>query len=197
MTRFALTLLAAVYLWAVPSASPAAAAPRDLAALAEMRAGDMRKLVFASAPKPVPEVAFLAEDGSEMTLAALRGKVVLVNFWATWCAPCREEMPALERLQAELGGERFQVATIATGRNPPPAIRAFFEKVGVTRLPKWRDPRQALARAFAVFGLPTSVLIDEEGREIARLLGDAEWDSPEAVALIRAVIEAGPGGEGL
>ncbi len=164
------------------------AAAADPATLEAMREGDMRKLVF-SDPAPVPETEFDSEDGTRLTLADFQGRYVLVNFWATWCAPCREEMPSLSRLQAELGGEDFEVVTIATGRNPPAGMKRFFEEVGVDNLPLHRDPTQALARQMAVLALPITVILDPQGREIARLRGDADWSGPEALALLRALLE--------
>jgi thiol-disulfide isomerase/thioredoxin len=164
------------------------AAAADTGALEAMREGDMRKLVF-SEPAPVPETAFDSEDGSRISLADYRGRYVLVNFWATWCAPCREEMPSLSQLQEELGGEDFEVVTIATGRNPEAGMKRFFDEVGVDNLPLHRDPTQALARQMAVLALPISVILDPEGREIARLRGDADWASPEAIALLRALLK--------
>jgi len=148
------------------------------------RAGGLDKLVVADAPAALPTTAFTDPDGGTHTLADWQGKVILVNFWATWCAPCREEMPALDRLQAELGGDDFEVVTIATGRNAPDRIDAFFDEVGVENLPVLLDPRQQVAREMGVVGLPVTVLIDREGREVARYLGDAEWDSEAAKTLI-------------
>lgn len=162
-----------------------AAAAADLEPLKQ---GDMRKLVLTAPPAPAPEVAFQDVDGATKTLADWRGKVVLVNFWATWCAPCRAEMPALDRLQADLGGDGFAVITVATGRNAPAAIDKFFDEAGVTRLPKFRDERQALARAMGVVGLPVSVILDANGHEVARLIGEAAWDAPEAKAVIAALM---------
>ncbi|MGR3462999.1 MAG: TlpA family protein disulfide reductase [Roseovarius sp.] len=170
------------------------AAMADTAALEALREGDMKKLIFHSAPKPAPQVEFEREDGSTATLADYRGKYVVVNFWATWCAPCRVEMPMLSNLQAEMGGEDFEVVTIATGRNPPPAMKAFFDEIGVDNLPLHRDPKSALARQMGVFGLPLTVILGPEGREIARLQGDATWDSESAKAIIAALIEGGEGG---
>ena len=125
----------------------------------------------------VPDTPFTDPEGGEHSLADYRGKAVLLNFWATWCAPCREEMPALNSLQKEFGGDDFQVVTIATGRNPQPAIEKFFAEAELDALPVLLDPRQALAREFAVVAMPATILIDAEGNEIARLMGPAEWDS--------------------
>lgn len=162
-----------------------------LSELAPLRQGDMAKLNFAVAPGS--NTAFTSEDGGDTTLAAFEGKYALVNFWATWCAPCREEMPQLAALQDEFGGDMFEVVTIATGRNAVPAMQAFFDEIGVTNLPLHRDPGQALARDFGVLGLPVTVILDPTGQEIGRLQGEADWAAPEARALIAAMIgsEAG------
>ncbi len=161
----------------------------DLAALKEMRQGDMKKLNFHSAAKTVPEAAFEHQDGTAATLADFKGKVVVLNFWATWCAPCRKEMPMLSELQAELGGEAFEVVTLATGLNPPPAMKKFFSEIGVDNLPLHRDPKSQVARQMGVFGLPITVILDRQGQEIARLQGDADWNSDNARAIIQAVID--------
>ncbi|UXU75063.1 MULTISPECIES: TlpA disulfide reductase family protein [unclassified Paracoccus (in: a-proteobacteria)] len=139
-------------------------------------------------PAPVPEIAFTDPQGGRHSLADYRGKVVLLNFWATWCAPCREEMPALDRLQAEMRGDDFEVVAIASGHNPPPAIDKFLTEAGVSHLPVLLDPRQELARAMGVMGMPVTVLIDREGQEIARLMGGADWSSDAALTLIRQAI---------
>ncbi len=156
--------------------------------LADLREGDMRKLAVHSQPQDLPEVPFETIGGESMSLADYAGKVVVLNFWATWCAPCRKEMPTLSNLQAELGGDDFAVVTIATGRNPPQAMQAFFDEIGIDNLPLHRDPRQALARNLGVLGLPVTLILDREGREIARLQGDADWDTDSALAIVRAVI---------
>ncbi len=179
-----------VYVAVMPGANPVLKGGVDIAALNDLRAGDMRKLAFHSVAKDPVLVTFVDKDGVEMDISAYKGKVVLLNFWATWCAPCRKEMPMLEALQNELGGDDFAVVTMATGRNPVPVIEAFFAKINVSNLPILRDPKQAYARRMAVLGLPMTMILDREGREIARLRGDAEWDSPDALAILRAVIGA-------
>jgi thiol-disulfide isomerase/thioredoxin len=130
-------------------------------------------------------------DGDdEVLLADYAGEPVVLNFWATWCAPCREEMPSLDRLQAEMG-DRLEVVTVATGPNSPAGIRRFFEEEGIANLPMLTDPKQELARGMAVLGLPVTVILDPEGREIARLTGGAEWDTPEAKAMLEAIVTGG------
>jgi thiol-disulfide isomerase/thioredoxin len=163
------------------------AAFADTASLEALRDGSMKKLVF-SDPVDVSQVVFTDPEGGEHMLADWQGKYVLVNFWATWCAPCRKEMPMLDALQAEFGGETFEVVTIATGRNAVPAIKRFFEEIGVSHLPILLDPKQELAREMAVLGLPITIILNPGGQEIARLRGDAEWDGESAKAIITALI---------
>ena len=160
----------------------------DTAALLALRDGDMGKLNFATDPVTAADTAFVDETGAEMHLSDLRGKVVLVNFWATWCAPCRVEMPQLAALQTARGGDDFQVITIATGRNAPQAIARFFDEIGVTNLPRYADPQQALAHDMGVMGLPVSLILNRDGAEVARLMGDADWSSPSALAIIDALL---------
>lgn len=159
-----------------------------IADIADLRVGDMRKLTVHSAPIAGSDVAFMSEDGEEMTLADLNGQYTLLNFWATWCAPCRKEMPDLAALQTQLGGEDFQVVTVAIGRNPRPAMEAFFDEIGVDNLPLHTDARQSFSRSMGVLGLPVTLIIDPQGDEIARLQGDADWHSDSAAAIIQALI---------
>jgi len=174
-------LLALVlYLAALPGA--------NAQGLDDLLTGEMRGLVIHDAPAPASELPFERADGTEGSLADYAGRHVVLNFWATWCAPCREEMPSLQNLQDQLGGETFTVVTLATGFNQPQAIRRFFEETGVTDLTQHRDINQQIAREMGVFGLPITVILDPEGREIARLRGDAHWDSPEAIAVIEALL---------
>lgn len=175
---------------ALGASAIAAPALADLDKAASLREGDMKKLIIHETPKPVSSATFQLADGAgESSLEAYRGKYVLLNFWATWCAPCRKEMPQLSELQALYGGGDFDVVTIATGRNSPTGIVKFFEEIGVDNLPRHQDPKQALAGEMGVFGLPITVLIDPEGREIARLRGDADWSSESAKAIIATLLE--------
>ncbi|MFP4569560.1 TlpA disulfide reductase family protein [Rhodosalinus sp.] len=166
------------------------AAAADIPALAALAEGDMKKVNWHAAPQPSGAAAFQTVEGGQKTLSDYEGKHVVLNFWATWCAPCRKEMPQLSELQAEFGGEGFEVVTVATGRNAVPAMRAFFQEIGVDNLPLHRDPRQALAREMGVLGLPVTVILDPQGMEIARLTGDADWASDSAKEIIAALIGA-------
>ena len=145
----------------------------------------LAKLVPSEDAQPLPDTEFTDPDGNTYRLADYQGKVVLLNFWATWCAPCREEMPSLDQLQAEMGGDDFQVVPVATGRNPPEKVDRFFEENGIETLPVLLDPRQQLARQMGVVGLPVTILIDRDGNEVARLLGDADWSGQPAKDVIR------------
>lgn len=190
MRRFGLIVL---YTALILGANAAGAEPPPGAdAIRPFLTGEMAKLVPATEMVPLAEAALLDRDDAPKGLEDYDGKVILLNFWATWCAPCRKELGALDRLEGELGGADFAVVTVATGRNPVPAIDKLFAEERITRLPILRDPDQSFARATGVMGLPVSVLVDRDGTEVARLVGDAEWDSPEAKAVIGALIAAAP-----
>ncbi|RKT32109.1 thiol-disulfide isomerase/thioredoxin [Roseovarius halotolerans] len=167
------------------------AAIADTSALEALREGDMKKLTFHSSPQAVSQTPFEHADGGTGTLADFQGKHVVLNFWATWCAPCRKEMPMLSELQTELGGDSFEVVTLATGRNALPAMKKFFDEIGVDNLPLHRDPKSAIAREMGVFGLPITVILDPDGQEIARLQGDAHWNSDSAKAILTTLISGG------
>ncbi|WP_116132669.1 TlpA disulfide reductase family protein [Tropicimonas sp. IMCC34043] len=165
-------------------ANPALAGTDDIAAL---RDGAMKKLEFHSEMQPIPDGELLDEADRTHRLSDFRGEWLVVNFWATWCAPCRQEMPTLSALQTAFDGEPVRVVTIATGRNSVTGIAKFFEEIGVDNLPQLRDPNQALARQMAIFGLPITVIVDPEGNEVARLRGDADWNSDSAIAILQAL----------
>lgn len=147
--------------------------------------GDMAKLIIEEA-RPVPEVGVVDMADAPHGLAELRGKWVVLNFWATWCVPCRLEMPALDRLQGAM--PQIAVVTVASGPNPIPAITRFLDEAGVKAVTVWRDPDAALAHQMGVFGLPVTVIISPEGAEVARLIGGAEWDQAGAQAVLAALM---------
>ena len=173
-------LLVVLYTALALGANPVAA---DVAGLRE---GDMKKLLLLEAPVAVPEAVLLDAEDAEHSLAAYKGRWVVLNFWATWCAPCRREMPSLERLQAAM--PELAVVPVATGRNAVEGIKRFFEEAGVKTLPILRDPQSEFAHAMHVMGLPVTVIINPEGQEVARLIGDAEWDSDSAKAVLGALM---------
>lgn len=142
-----------------------------------------------AAPTPAPSIAFLDPDGRPIKLDAYRGSLVLLNVWATWCAPCVKELPSLDRLQAALGGSRFRVVLVSVDRKGLQVAAPFLERLGIANLRTAADPKSELARALGAVGLPTSVLLDAEGRIVGKMLGDAEWDSPAAKAMLLHFIE--------
>jgi thiol-disulfide isomerase/thioredoxin len=151
----------------------------------------MASFVFKKAPEALPELRFQDGQGQELTFDKFKGKVVLLNLWATWCLPCRKEMPALDRLQAELGSDKFEVVALSVDRTGVAGARKFLEETKVEKLALYADPSARLASALKAVGLPTTLLVDAEGREVGRLVGPAEWDSADAVRLIKAVIAQG------
>ncbi len=151
--------------------------------------GEVAAFVFRKAPEALPEVKFQDADGRERTLADWRGKVVLLNLWATWCLPCRKEMPALDRLQKELGSDKFEVVAVSVDRKGAAASKKFLDETQVTHLALYVDATARISADLRVVGLPATLLLDAEGREVGRLLGPAEWDSEDAKRLIRSVVK--------
>ena len=149
-------------------------------------------------PRVLPEIHFADEEGHDLTLGDFRGRVVLLNVWATWCIPCRKEMPALDRLQARLGGKDFLVIPLSIDREGVARVKRFYQELGLEKLGIYVDPSGKGSRALAIPGVPTTLLIDRQGREVARKMGAAEWDGPEMVSLVeqRMRAQVGSGGDG-
>ena len=160
--------------------------------LSQRVAGTMVNFNLLAKPLPVPVIQFRDAKGQKRSLADFRGKVVLVNFWATWCGPCRREMAELDTLQKQLGGRQFAVVAISSDRKGLDVVQKFYREHNIEHLEIFIDKTTKAQRAFGAFGLPTSVLIDAKGQKVGRLVGPAEWASDEAIALIKAVI-AGDG----
>ena len=188
-TLLAVTTATALGLGGFYALAPSGANAQNIPALDGLLTGDMIKLRLDDTPERLPEEDFGTLDGREGSLEAYRGKVILLNFWATWCAPCRVEMPHLETVNAEMGGDEFAVVTLATGRNNPAAISRFFDEINVETLPTYVDPKSTVARGAEVRGLPVTLLIDREGFVLGRVEGIADWSAPEARTVIQAVID--------
>jgi thiol-disulfide isomerase/thioredoxin len=184
-------LAASLYAAVLAGATPAAALdPGARAGLEAARRGEMARLVFHEAPKPPVEAVFADAEGRERRLTDWPGKVVFVNFWATWCPPCLKEMPSIDRLAAAMEGPDFEVVAISTDRGDVAKPRDWLAANGIARLELYHDGRFRTAQAAGLLGQPTTLILDREGREIARFTGDAEWDSPDALAILRAIVEA-------
>jgi thiol-disulfide isomerase/thioredoxin len=154
--------------------------------------GDVAAFRVADRPESFADIAFKLPDGAETSLGAFEGRVVLLNLWATWCVPCRAEMPTLDRLEGELGGDDFEVAAVNIDLGSQERALGFLDEIGVDRLVVYSDPTTglftSLKRRGLAFGLPTTVLFDANGCRIGGVEGPAEWDSEDAKALIRAAI---------
>ena len=136
-------------------------------------------------PQSVSELQFVNEDDRALTLADFHGKTVLLNIWATWCVPCREEMPALDRLQTELGGPAFEVLALSIDRQGVPEVKKFYEEYDLEALQIYVDASGKAARDLGVVGIPTTLLIDHNGNEIGRMVGPVEWDAPDLLSFFR------------
>lgn len=171
------------------SGSPAGQAVTGAAPKAgsgKLNVGQMTAFVFKKAPEPLPAFGFVDGSGTTRTLADWKGRVVLLNLWATWCAPCRKEMPALARLQKDLGSMDFEVVALAVDRAGAQAASKFLGSIDAAALALYVDSTARTATELKVIGMPTTLLIDRQGREIGRLTGPAEWDTEEAKRLVRS-----------
>jgi thiol-disulfide isomerase/thioredoxin len=177
MVKSGRALLVALLL-ALPG--PGASAQADADAAGQAPLGEF---LPAARPWPAPAAVFTDADGKTLSLRDFADKLVLVNLWATWCAPCRREMPSLERLQTRLG-DKITVLAISEDRGGSKAVAPFIAKFGLKVVKTYLDPESAVGHAFKVDGLPTSFLIDRQGRVLGRVEGEAEWDSPKMLAII-------------
>ncbi len=171
-----------------PPAETIAEAPPADGVTRALSTGKMAAFVVKPKREPVGEVTFQDGAGKELKLSDWKGRVVLVNLWATWCAPCRKEMPELNALQGKLGGKDFEVVALSLDRKGVEASRAFLEEVGAKALKLYVDPSSKSLNDLRAPGLPATLLIDRQGREIGRLVGPAEWSSPEALKLIETAL---------
>lgn len=135
-------------------------------------------------PRAMPELVFEDGHGAKRALAGFRSRVVLLNVWATWCVPCREEMPALDRLQQKLGAPGFEVVALSIDAGGATAVKPFYDEFGIRSLAIYVDPASRAMGALGLVGIPTTVLVDRQGNEIGRRTGPAQWDGAEAVRLI-------------
>ncbi len=164
----------AVLLW-LAAALPGIAGPQGFAAH--------------DALQEMPEVRFVTQDGTRKTLDGFRGKVIVLNIWATWCPPCIKEMPTLDALQADLGSAKFEVVALSIDTGGVPAVRRFFDKVGIKHLTIHVDQTMLSFTNLRIVGLPTTLIVDGDGRELARLIGPATWNDPDMEAYLKTYIK--------
>jgi thiol-disulfide isomerase/thioredoxin len=177
-----------------PSGDPTCRAAVDIAAkIAPLAHGELAALTMATAPLKLPDLAFEDAEGKPKKLSDFRGKTLLVNLWATWCVPCRKEMPALDELQTKLSGPNFEVVAINIDTRDPDKPKNFLKEANLIRLGFFSDQKakvfQDLKAVGRALGMPTSVLVDPQGCEIATIAGPAEWASEDAMKLIRAAVK--------
>ena len=160
--------------------------------LAPLARGEVAAVNVAKSPLKVPDLAFQDAGGKPLSLANWRGRTVLLNLWATWCVPCRKEMPALDALQQKLGGPDFQVVAVNIDTRDPDKPKAFLKELGIDKLAYYTDPTaktfQDLKTIGRAFGMPTTLLVDRQGCEIGTIAGPAEWASDDAIKLIQAAL---------
>ena len=172
-----LLLAAAVAVWLMPGfGTGGSGGPSGFAAAAQ--------------PAAAPSAGFKAANGTRHTLADFRGQVVLLNIWATWCGPCRSEMASLDRLQAMHGADGLEVLAVSVDREGADTVRRFYQKSGIRNLKVYVDSERGTQSAFRARAIPTTVLIDRDGNVVGSIVGAAEWDSPEAQALIRRYLDS-------
>jgi thiol-disulfide isomerase/thioredoxin len=182
-----------------PAGDAACTAAVDVAKrIAPLAHGEVAALTVASAPLRLPDLAFEDAEGKPRKLSDWRGKTVLLNLWATWCVPCRKEMPALDELQGKLGGKDFEVVAVNIDTRDPEKPKSFLKEAKLTRLGFFSDQKAKVFQDLKIIGralgMPTSVLVDAQGCEIGTIAGPAEWASDDAVKLIKAAVKPAAAG---
>ena len=151
--------------------------------------GDLVAFVRKNPPVDMAEISFEDETGAKRSLADFKGKVILLNLWATWCVPCRHEMPSLDRLQKDMGSDQFEVVALSLDRAGRDAARKFFDEIKVQNLKLYIDQTMKAGNGLRAVGMPTTILIGKDGKELGRLPGPAEWDSEAAKKLVAEALK--------
>lgn len=139
-------------------------------------------------PRPLPPLPFANGTGQLVDITAWQGKVVLLNIWATWCFPCREEMPTLDRLQQRLGGKYFDVVALSVDKGGIDKVRKFYDQINIDHLQIYVDQSASASTSLGIFGIPATLLLSPDGKELGRFIGPAEWDSPEMISFLENTI---------
>jgi len=195
LTPLALAIVAAAAFYGTKPAGGKGACPAASAAIAEklrpLAKGDIAALAVDKIPRPASDVMFAGAQGQKLKVADFKGRAIVLNLWATWCEPCRAEMPTLDKLQAEAGGPKFEVVTVNTDTARVERAGKFLDDIGVKHLARYADHTgdafETLRLAGKALGLPTSLLIDADGCEIGVVAGPANWASPDALAAVKAL----------
>lgn len=143
-------------------------------------------------PRPIESFGFRDASGNRLTLSDYRGRVVVLNLWATWCPPCRKEMPTLDELQGRLGGEDFEVVALSLDRQGNEVVPAFYDDIGIDNLRLYVGSAADVMSRLRIQGMPTTLVVDRQGREVARVVGEADWSTPRMIRYLRGLIESGP-----
>lgn len=190
LTAIGLVIVGAVYVMVGPQINDKGSVEVASASiLTPFATGKLVNFRPAASLEPVPELEFNDGTGKTVHLSDFQGRVVLLNLWATWCVPCREEMPALDALEAAMGSDQFQVLALSVDKDGLEGARAFLDEIKVTHLALYNDPTSHANFKVKGFGLPTTLLIGPDGTELGRIVGPAEWDSDEAKALIAETVK--------
>jgi thiol-disulfide isomerase/thioredoxin len=185
MSVSAAAIIAVLMAWPV-ARLPAA----DNSPSAQSNSPDEALFTSLATPRPVAAFSFADRDDVQLTLADFHGRIVLLNLWATWCVPCRKEMPGLDRLQAKLGGSRFTVLPLSIDHRGRDVVARFYRELGLKSLSIYVDKSANVTYAVNAVGMPTTLLIDAQGRELGRIVGPAEWDDPAMLSRLTSFLEA-------
>ncbi len=185
-TRLALT--GVLYALACAGAISAAAGNIDPDSIRQIRQDDLKRLIVHDEPVTVTGTPFADETGGEVAIGDFAGSILVVNFWATWCPPCLKEMPSLDRLQMAFDPAELRVMAVATGRNPKSKVDKFISENEITALSVYYDEKARLSGKMSIISIPVTVIIDRNGLEIARFIGDTEWDSPAAIEMMEFLV---------
>jgi len=180
----ALALIAAATLMATPGHTSEALQALDVSA----DGSRIINLIVHPEPRAAPDIRFFDADGKTLTLKDFRGQYTAVHFWATWCFPCRGELPTIDHLQGELGPEKIVVLPLSLDRNGPAQVAEFYGEVSIQHMPVYIDDGMEAARTMRVNGIPATIFVDPQGREVARVLGDRDWSTPEVIALVKGMV---------
>ena len=157
-------------------------------ALQKYLAKDFKNLIIHKVPKPIPEIELIGPGNKPEIVQLGQNYVTVINFWATWCAPCREEMPSLNELTDSIEADNLSIMVVATGRNSDKSIDEFFSTHELSNLRSYRDPRGTVASSLSILGLPTTIIVDQHSNEVARLIGGENWNSQPAIQLIKYLL---------